>query len=92
MVKSKYFIFGVKEKNVLEARARLATIEDDVIANLKRMGVKAKSLNGTERLEILHEYFHQDRKNKFHFSYAEAARSGYGVSNAGMHLRFPPER
>lgn len=81
VVKSKYFIFGVKEKNISEARARLTTIESDVIANLKRMGVKSKSLIGTERLEVLHEYFHQDRKSKFHFSYTEAARSGYGVKD-----------
>lgn len=42
-----------------EARAKLMNIEKDVIRNLNAMGTNAHSLDGKERLRVLHEYFNQ---------------------------------
>ena len=79
VIKSKYFIFGIKAKNIRAARARFQSIEVDAVKNLAKIGAKSKILNGMERLEVLYEYFHQDTKKPFHFSYREAVESGYSV-------------
>ena len=81
IVKSKYFIFGIKAKTVREARSKFAGIEADMAKNFMRMGVRSKVLSGVERLAVLHEYFHQDLKETFHFSYREAAYMGSSIAD-----------
>ena len=58
LIKQKYITFGIEADNLRAARPRLERIEADVLANFKTMGVRAWSLNGLERLEILHGQFH----------------------------------
>ncbi len=69
IIKSKYLIFGIESKGFKEARAKLVSIEADVIKNLTNLGTHAKSLDGKERLRILHEYFNQDTMEPFRFSF-----------------------
>lgn len=76
IIKSKYLIFGIESKGFKEARAKLVSIEADVIKNLTNLGTHAKSLDGKERLRILHEYFNQDTMEPFRFSFKELAESG----------------
>ena len=59
IIKSKYLIFGVESTGYKEARNKLNNIEKDVIRNLNNIGTNARSLDGKERLRILHEYFNQ---------------------------------
>jgi len=93
VVKGKYFIFGVEAKDVKEARAKLETLEKDVIQNFDSMGSAAEPVNGTERLRLLHEFYHQDSMEPFRFSFEEMARSGKSVKDyvapSGFDFRFP---
>ena len=67
IIKSKYLIFGIESKGFKEARSKLTNIEADVIKNFTNLGTYAKSLDGKERLRILHEYFNQDYNGAFPF-------------------------
>ncbi len=93
ILKSKYFIFGTDCGSVKEARAKLENIEADVIKNLMNLGTSVRSLNGKERLRILHEYFHQDTMEPFRFSFRELSESGKSVKDfiapPGFDFRFP---
>ncbi len=93
IIKSKYLIFGVTGKGVKEARAKLASIEADVITNLTNLGTRARTLDGKERLRILHEYFHQDTMEPFRFSFKELSESGKSVKDyiapPGFDFRYP---
>ena len=83
IIKSKYLIFGTECKGYKEAKSKLNNIEKDVIKNLLNLGTNAKSLDGKERLRILHEYFNQDTMEPFRFSFKELAESGKSVK--GLH-------
>ena len=76
VIKSKFFIFGIESNSFKEARNRLQNIERDVIKQLNSMGTGAVSLDGKERLRILHEYFNQDTMEPFRFSFKDLAESG----------------
>lgn len=93
IIKSKYLIFGIESKGVKEARSKLVSIEADVIKNLINLGTHAKSLDGKERLRILHEYFNQDTMEPFRFSFKELAESGKSVKDyiapSGFDFRYP---
>ena len=93
IIKSKYLIFGIESKGFKEARAKLVSIEADVIKNLTNLGTHAKSLDGKERLRILHEYFNQDTMEPFRFSFKELAESGKSVKDyiapPGFDFRYP---
>ena len=52
LTKRKYITFGIEADDLRTAKMRLERIETDVIANFKTLGVKAKPLNGLERLEL----------------------------------------
>ena len=81
VIKSKYFIFGIESNSFKEARNRLQNIERDVIKQLNSMGTGAVSLDGKERLRILHEYFNQDTMEPFRFSFKDLAESGKSVKD-----------
>ena len=91
--KSKYLIFGIECKGFKEARAKLASIEADVIKNFLNLGTHARSLDGKERLRILHEYFNQDTMEPFRFSFKELSESGKSVKDyiapPGFDFRYP---
>lgn len=56
--RTKYITFGVEADSLKAAKARLERIEADVLANFKVLGVKARALDGYERLSILHGMLH----------------------------------
>ena len=74
--KTKYITFGVEADSLKEAKPRLERIEADVLANFKVLGVRAHSLTGYERLAILHQMFHPNGDQKFHFSWDAIWRTG----------------
>ncbi len=82
ILKSKYLIFGIHCSGGLkEARAKLGSIEADVIKNFINLGTHARTLDGKERLRILHEYFNQDTMEPFRFSFRELSQSGKSVKD-----------
>jgi len=93
IIKSKYWIFGIEAKTIKEARQRLMNIEKDVCRNLNSMGTNPRTLDGKERLRVLHEYFNQGSMEPFHFSFKEMAESGNSVKDyvapPGFDFRFP---
>ena len=76
LTKTKYITFGVEAENLKAAKTRLERIEADIMANFKVLGVKAKSLDGYERLVILHQMLHPAGERKFHFSWDAIWRTG----------------
>ena len=68
LTKRKYITFGIEADDLRTAKMRLERIETDVLANFKTLGVQARSLNGLERLELLHSQLHPDGQEKFHSS------------------------
>ena len=76
LTKRKYITFGIEAASLREARPKLERIEADIIGNFKALGVAAQSLNGIERLEVLHGVFHPDGKDKLRFSWRQLAETG----------------
>ncbi len=81
IIKSKYLIFGIEATGFKEARARLNSIQNDIIKNLQSIGTRVKVLDGKKRLCVLHEYFNQDTMEPFHFSFSEQVESGKSVKD-----------
>ena len=81
LVKTKYITFGVKEKSLKEAKPKLERIEADILNNFKTMGVLAQSMNGAERLAVLHRSFNPDGREKFRFSWDLLPKSGISVKD-----------
>lgn len=76
LTKTKYITFGVEAENLKAAKTRLERIEADIMANFKVLGVKAKPLDGYERLSILHRMFHPAGEGKFYFSWDAIWQTG----------------
>lgn len=75
IVRKKYITFGIEVDNIQNAKQRLERIETDIINNFKILGVRAFSLNGMERLELLHSCFN-DGENKLNFSWNLIYKTG----------------
>ena len=67
--KSKYITFTVEADNMEQAISKLERLEIDILSSLKSMGVRAESLNGEERLKILHDVLNPNKT--FEFSYKD---------------------
>ena len=67
--KSKYITFTVEADNLEQAISKLERLEIDILSSLKSMGVRAESLNGEERLKILHDILNPGKT--FEFSYKD---------------------
>jgi len=81
LIKTKYLTFGIEAENLRTAKPRLERIETDILNNFKRLGVSATSLNGKERLEIMHRMFHMDEQLDFRFSWDWLAPTGLSVKD-----------
>ena len=76
LTKTKYITFGIEADSLKEAKPRLERIEADVLANFKVLGVRAHSLDGYERLAILHRMFHPADNQKFRFAWDAIWKTG----------------
>ncbi len=81
LIKTKYLTFSVEADGIKNAKPRLERIETDVMNHFKRLGVTAMSLNGLERLKLLHSIFHMDDGEKFSFAWDWLAPSGLSVKD-----------
>ena len=79
--RSKYITFGVPAGGIAEARPRLDRVEADVMGNLHRLGVPSSSLDGRERLALLHGQMHPGRREPFRFSWADISKTGMGTKD-----------
>ena len=94
LTKTKYLTFGIHAESMKAAKPRLIHIETDILNNFKRLGVRAESLNGSERLELMHRQFHMADDAKFHFDWKYLIGSGLSVKDfiAPSSFAFPTGR
>ena len=81
LTKTKYLTFGIHADSMKSAKPRLIHIETDILNNFKRLGVIAKTLNGKERLELMHKQFHMGDNEKFNFDWKYLVGSGLSVKD-----------
>ena len=87
LTKRKYITFGIEADDLRTAKMRLERIETDVLANFKTLGVQARSLNGLERLELLHSQLHPDGQEKFHFQWSDLPKTGLSTKDFHFPIR-----
>ena len=77
-----------------QAKPRLIHIEIDLMNNFKRLGVRAKLLNGKERLHLMHDMFHMGDHDRFNFDWKWLPESGLSVKDfiAPTGFAFPKNR
>lgn len=94
LTKTKYLTFGIHAESMKNAKPRLIHIETDILNNFKRLGVQARTLNGTERLEVMHRQFHMGDDAKFNFDWKYLTSSGLSVKDfiAPSSFAFPTGR
>ena len=81
LTKSKYLTFGIEAESMKAAKPRLNHIETDLLNNFKRLGAQAKTLNGKERLALMHQQFHMGDRDKFNFDWKYLVGSGLSVKD-----------
>ena len=81
LVKTKYLTFGIEGNNIKTAKPRLERIETDLLNNFKRLGVAAESLDGKERLRLMHAIFHMDDQQRFDFDWGWLPLSGLSTKD-----------
>ena len=82
IIKSKYLIFGIEARDKKNAVSRLSKIESDILNKFKILGCRCNTINGLERLRILHDYLNQDSLEKFAMhSFMDVAKSGLTPKN-----------
>lgn len=81
LTKTKYLTFGIEAESMKQAKPRLIHIEIDLMNNLKRLGVRAKLLNGKERLHLMHDMFHMGDHDRFNFDWKWLPESGLSVKD-----------
>ena len=94
LTKVKYITFGIHADSMRSAKPRLIHIEMDILNNFKRLGVIAETLNGEQRLALMHKQLHMGDGAKFHFDWKYLVKSGLSVKDfiAPSSFEFPNGR
>ncbi|WP_092059876.1 VirB4-like conjugal transfer ATPase, CD1110 family [Butyrivibrio sp. INlla14] len=94
LTKVKYISFGIHADSMKSAKPRLVHIEMDILNNFKRLGVRAETLDGEQRLELMHRQMHMGDNAKFHFDWKYLVQSGLSVKDfiAPSSFEFPTGR
>ena len=94
LTKVKYITFGIHADSMKSAKPRLTHIEVDILNNFKRLGVIAETLNGAQRLELMHRQLHMGETGKFRFDWKYLVNSGLSVKDfiAPSSFEFPNGR
>lgn len=81
LVKTKYLIFGIEADNIKIAKPRLERIENDLWNAFKRLGVQLTSLDGKERLKLMHNILRMSGNDPFSFEWKWLAPSGLSTKD-----------
>ena len=94
LTKVKYITFGIHADSMKSAKPRLTHIEVDILNNFKQLGVIAETLNGAQRLELMHRQMHMGETGKFRFDWKYLVNSGLSVKDfiAPSSFEFPNGR
>ena len=94
LTKVKYITFGIHADSMRSAKPRLIHIEMDILNNFKRLGVIAETLNGEQRLALMHRQLHMGDNAKFNFDWKYLVKTGLSVKDfiAPSSFEFPNGR
>lgn len=94
LTKTKFLSFGIEADSIRQAKPRLNHIENDLLNNFRKLGVIAKTMNGKERLHLMHSMFHMGDNDKFFFDWKWLVESGLSVKDfiAPAVFAFPKSR
>ena len=81
LVKIKYLTFGIEAENIKIAKPRLERIENDLWNAFKRLGVQLTSLDGRERLKLMHNILRMSGNDPFAFEWKWLAPSGLSTKD-----------
>ena len=81
LVKTKYLTFAIEADNIKIAKPRLERIENDLWNAFKRLGVQFTSLDGRERLRLMHNIFRMGGNDPFAFEWKWLAPSGLSTKD-----------
>ena len=81
LTKTKYLTFGIEAESMRQAKPRLNHIENDLLNNFRRLGVIATTMNGKDRLHLMHSMFHMGDNDKFFFDWKYLVESGLSVKD-----------
>ena len=81
LTKTKYLTFGIEAESIKQAKPRLTHIENDLMNNFRRLGVMANTMDGKERLHLMHSMFHMGDDDKFYFDWKWLVNSGLSVKD-----------
>ena len=81
LTKTKFLTFGIEADSMRQAKPRLNHIENDLLNNFRRLGVVATTMNGKERLRLMHSMFHMGDNDKFCFEWKWLVESGLSVKD-----------
>ncbi len=76
-----YLTITIERKNFEEAKAQFATIEANLRKRFGELGSELHTLNGNERLKILHDYYQLGREEQFQFDLKEYKKLGKDFKN-----------
>ena len=79
--RTKYITFGIPSDTVDIARPRLERIEADIMGNFKRLDVPSVSLDGRDRLSVLHGQLHPGGRDRFNFAWSDITKTGLGTKD-----------
>ncbi|MGO1369264.1 VirB4-like conjugal transfer ATPase, CD1110 family [Senegalia sp. (in: firmicutes)] len=88
LVKTKYITFGIDANSIKLAKPRLERIESDILNNFKVMGVESFSLDGKERIELLHQMLNQGTNEKSKFDWNLIKKSGMSTKDVIAPISF----
>ncbi|WP_242879308.1 VirB4-like conjugal transfer ATPase, CD1110 family [Butyrivibrio sp. INlla16] len=87
--KFKYVTFGIESDNIRTARIKLNRMETGIMQNLRLMGVESHSLDGKERLKVMHGIMNPGTDGRpFTFSYDNIRESGGSTKDYIVPMRF----
>lgn len=81
LVKTKYLTFGIEAENIRIAKPRLERIENDLWNAFKRLGVQLTSLDGKQRLKLMHNILRMSGNDPFSFEWNWLAPSGLSTKD-----------
>ncbi len=81
LVKTKYLTFGIEADNIRIAKPRLERIENDLWNAFKRLGVQLTSLDGKQRLKLMHTILRMNGNDPFSFEWNWLAPSGLSTKD-----------
>lgn len=81
LVKTKYLTFGMEAENIKIAKPRLERIENDLWNAFKRLGVQLTSLDGKQRLKLMHNIVRMSGNDPFSFEWSWLAPSGLSTKD-----------